>query len=159
MTDADFKNADLTKSKLINAILIRTKLLGVDFTGVDFTGAIFRNTLIYRDSLSIEQTRQYRGNAFFIPIPAIKLQRNEYNGSNVKINEKMCKSYRKLYERLREATITKSTKFHYIGQTGIDIGGLTRDIFDKYLHLCTFKTPIFILRKNGLKDSSLIYYT
>ena len=26
------------------------------------------------------------------------------------------------------------------------------------LHLCTFKTPIFILRKNGLKDSSLIYY-
>ena len=31
--------------------------------------------------------------------------------------------------------------------------------FINYLHLCTFKTPIFILRKNGLKDSSLIYYT
>ena len=30
--------------------------------------------------------------------------------------------------------------------------------FINYLHLCTFKTPIFILRKNGLKDSSLIIY-
>jgi hypothetical protein len=182
LNNAILNNTDLTGAELINAKLIKTKLKGSDFTdanltnadlsltilihaiftGSNLTAANLTNAILYHDSLSIEQRNQYIGIPKFFQRNYIKLQRNEYNGSNVKINEKICKSYRKLYERLREATITESTKFHYIGQTGFDIGGLTKDVFDKYLREFTiehfeYSNEIYLILKNNVDINSELF--
>jgi len=76
-------------------------------------------------------------------------------------NEYICKIVGVFSSRKRIFIINPFAELVYRFCMFCIINNIRKTIIEKLnnlLHLCTFKTQIFILRKNGLKDSSLIYY-
>lgn len=143
LENANLEGSNLEEARLVDAILINANLYEANLTFINFSGAILSRANFTNADLTGSYLRSTDiSNAIGINIEqkrtkTLSIKKNVYQGNNSK--NKTCKSYKKLFDFINEHGLSDIKKFNYEGQEGIDEGGLTRDVFDKYLFEFTKK--------------------
>jgi uncharacterized protein YjbI with pentapeptide repeats len=163
---AHLEGAHLERANLRGANLRGAHLEGAELIGANLTGAILTNVIlsdaqrqqILFSSLAREQRNIISdlNNSRTINIPRqIRLpNKNSANNS--------CPSYKPLYDFIMETNLDGNFRFHFEGETGVDVIGLTKIVYDFILPVYTklyFVFQIgakqFILLKEDVKNAKM----
>ncbi len=154
LTNANLTRADLTDAFLFEANLTNANLTSANLTGADLSDAILSEqtnltgaTLINIRGLNLNSIPENLRQLFISQSQQISesIPKNVLNGNQN--NKEKCKSFEKLFNFINDVDLDKKPIFSFEGQTGIDAGGLTRIVFDKYLQ--EFKRQFFVKKENS----------
>ena len=160
LTGANLTAANLTAANLTDANLTNANLTGAYLSAVilspqtNFTGATLRNIRGLNLMMIPENLRQLfinqENNEQRNESNIIKVSKNVLNGNGNQNNKEKCKSFEKLFNFINKLNLDIKPIFSFEGQTGIDAGGLTRIVFDKYLQ--EFKRKFFVKKEKENSD-------
>lgn len=160
LKDANLKQVRFVNTNLQGADLRFANLEEADLTGAILDGVIIEETNIEGTIMSQENFDNFFANSNYQGIPVIigssqsrenfflrrnrgirqptsqtiVIPKNAINGKNNGTNNSnKCKNYTELFNIINSKDLKMKPRFVFEGQGGIDAGGLTRIVFDKYL--------------------------